>query len=202
MLVTPERFASGETYAEYRHRLVDRGRTMRDQLLASEAALAKIDLDLAPYQRLQKPLKVLVLSIDSCSDCTNMMPLLNRIAEETGKLDVRVFERDDNLDLMDQYLNKGQFRSVPVVIFLDEDFNEIGHFIERPDRVTDLRAERRREIFAAHPEFGPQDVPLSEKPEGVRAAITAALTAMREETLPFTITSIAEDLGEIAQKAA
>ena len=44
---------------------------------------------------------------------------------------------------MDQYLNKGQFRSIPTLVFLDSEFNEFGVWIERPETVTKLREEKR-----------------------------------------------------------
>ena len=34
---------------------------------------------------------------------------------------------------MDQYLNNGQYKSIPTFVFLDGDFNELGVWIERPD---------------------------------------------------------------------
>lgn len=60
-------------------------------------------------------------------------------------MELRIFARDQNLDIMDQYLNQGQYRSIPVFVFLDHDLNELGHWIERPAAqnrfVEELRAE-------------------------------------------------------------
>ena len=40
--------------------------------------------------------------------------------------------------VMDEHLNKGQYKSIPTVIFLDGEFNELGVWIERPDSVIRL----------------------------------------------------------------
>ncbi len=44
---------------------------------------------------------------------------------------MRIFLRDANPDLMDQYLKNGLYRSIPVFVFFDEDMNELARFIEQ-----------------------------------------------------------------------
>ena len=63
---------------------------------------------------------------------------------------MRVFLRDKNPDLMDQYLNQGMFRSIPVFAFFDEDMNEVARFVERPPQ-TRRRSRRRCSRCAAAP---------------------------------------------------
>jgi hypothetical protein len=43
---------------------------------------------------------------------------------------MRVFLRDTNPDLMDQYLNQALYRSIQIFAFFDESMKEIGRFIE------------------------------------------------------------------------
>jgi hypothetical protein len=130
----------------------------------------KIDADdLAAFQRLPRPLPVLALAEDWCGDVIDNLPVLGRLAAESGRLDVRIFLRDQNLDLMDQYLNQGQFRSIPVFVIYDQQFNELGRFIERPAAATERRARFRRQFFAQHPEFGSPDTPVDQLSEEARA---------------------------------
>lgn len=49
---------------------------------------------------------------------------------------------------MDQYLYKGEFRSIPVLVFFDDDFNELGHWIERPARVREAMDRPRADLIA------------------------------------------------------
>ncbi|HLZ08242.1 MAG TPA: thioredoxin family protein, partial [Chloroflexota bacterium] len=122
-----------------------------------------------------------------------------RLAEASGKLNIRVFLRDQNLDLTDQYLNRGQFRSIPIIVFFDENFNEIGNFKERPDSVTELRAKKRADIFAKNPEFGSPDAPIDQLPEDVRVRLQAAQATMRDETTPFANAEVVKALRAIVQ---
>jgi hypothetical protein len=197
--VTNDRFAAGETFADYRVRILADGGIMRELLEASERALAAETLDLSAFTNLKQPLRALVLSEDWCGDCTDNLPILNRIAEETSKLDLRIISRDANLDLTEGHLKYGQFQSIPLVIFYDQDFTEIGHFIERPESVTELRKQKRLEIFASNPAFGAPET-MNELPEDTRAALQSALLAMRDQVRPFAIQEVIRELSAIATK--
>lgn len=74
---------------------------------------------------------LLVLLEDWCGDAVNTVPLVAALAETSPKLDLRVLRRDENLDLMDAHLTDGS-RSIPVMILLDEDFEEAAWWGPRP----------------------------------------------------------------------
>ncbi len=74
---------------------------------------------------------LLVLSEDWCGDAVNTVPVVARLAELSPNADLRVLARDANLDLMDAHLTDTS-RSIPVVIVLDADFNEVGWWGPRP----------------------------------------------------------------------
>jgi hypothetical protein len=173
--VTAERFQQGLTYDEFKEQMTRN----QERFATNEAGVSLEADDLAPFRALPRPLNVLVLAEDWCGDVIDNLPILGRIAAETGKLNMRIFLRDANLDLMDQYLNRGEFRSIPVFAFFDEQFQEIGRFIERPDSVTERRAAQRRAVYAAHPEFGSPETPISQVPEEVRPQLMEALAERR-----------------------
>ena len=114
-----------------------------------------------------------------------------------GTLNVRIFYRDQNLDLMERWLNQGKFQSIPVFAFFDERFRELGHWIERPASVTELRARKRREVFAANPEFGTPESPVDALPEDVRTRLQAELQKMRDETTVFANAEVQRELREL-----
>lgn len=178
MAVTRERFAQGMTYDQFKQQMTRN----RERLEANERGVQVRPEDLAAFRALARPLNVLVLAEDWCGDVIDNLPVLARIAEESGKLNPRIFLRDQNPDLMDQYLKDGQFRSIPVFAFFDEQMNPLGHFIERPQSVTERRAELRRQIAAQHPEFGSPETPITQVPEDVRPQLMAALGDLREGT--------------------
>src|SRR5579883_3082777 len=155
MAITRERFEQGMTYDEFKAQMTRN----QDRFIENERQLELDPADIAAFKNLPRPLNVLVIAEDWCGDVIANLPILGRIDRKSGKLHLRVFLRDQNLDLMDQYLNQGQFRSIPVFVFFDAQFNEVGRFIERPASVTERRARQRRDLFAQHPEFGSPDTP-------------------------------------------
>ncbi|HKD77728.1 MAG TPA: thioredoxin family protein, partial [Ktedonobacterales bacterium] len=106
MAITRERFEQGLTYDEFKAQMT------RNQERFAANETPQIDpADLTVFRNLPKSLDVLVLAEDWCGDVIDNLPILGYIARESGKLNLRVFLRDQNLDIMDQFLNKGEFRS-------------------------------------------------------------------------------------------
>jgi hypothetical protein len=198
MTIDRARFDKGLTYDEYKEQMTRN----RDRLEENERRVDLSDDDLAAFRALPRPVKVLVLAEDWCGDVIANLPVLGRLAKDSGKLNVRIFLRDQNDDIMQRYLNKGQFKSIPVFVFLDDDFRELGHWIERPASVTEVRAKRRKEIFAAHPEFGSPDAPIDALSEGVRVRLQDELMKMREQTTKFANAEVVRELREIATRVA
>lgn len=154
------------------------------------------------FSSLPKRMHVLVLAEDWCGDVVANLPVLGRLAQKAGTLDVRIFYRDQNLDLMERWLNEGKYQSIPVFVFFDESFRELGHWIERPASVTERRATERRKIFSAHPEFGSPDAPVDQLPEDVRTRLQADLQKMREDMVPFANAEVQRELRELVSRVA
>jgi hypothetical protein len=74
---------------------------------------------------------LLVLAEDWCGDASNTVPVLARLADAVPGLELRVLRRDEHPAVMDRYLTNGS-RSIPIVIALDEEFAELGHWGPRP----------------------------------------------------------------------
>lgn len=74
---------------------------------------------------------LLVILEDWCGDAFNSVPVIARLAEKHPRLELRVVRRDEHLDLMDQYLS-GTSRAIPVVIVMNENFEELGWWGSRP----------------------------------------------------------------------
>jgi hypothetical protein len=77
------------------------------------------------------PRRLLVIAEDWCGDASNTVPVLAKLAETVPGIELRVLRRDEHPEAMDQYLTNGS-RSIPIVIVLDEDFRELGHWGPRP----------------------------------------------------------------------
>jgi hypothetical protein len=125
----------------------------RERLEENERTVVLGADDLAFFKDLPQTLNVLVLAEDWCGDVINNLPVLGRLAAESGKLNLRIFLRDQNLDLMDQYLKDGQFRSIPVFVVFDEELRQLGVFIERPASIHAKQSAAVAELFATAPEL-------------------------------------------------
>jgi len=75
--------------------------------------------------------RLLVLAEDWCGDASSTLPLVAKLVDHLPGFELRVLRRDENPAVMDQYLTNGS-RSIPIVIALDEDFRELGHWGPRP----------------------------------------------------------------------
>ena len=77
---------------------------------------------------------LLVIVEDWCGDASNTVPIIAKFAESVPGLELRVIQRDANPEVMDRYLTNGS-RSIPIVIALDENFQELGHWGPRPSEL-------------------------------------------------------------------
>jgi hypothetical protein len=135
-VVTPQRFESGMTWASYLNETVQRNKP-KFQYNYDETKLS--DDDVAAFKRLADApngaKKVLALGEDWCPDVFRGLPVMARIAEAAG-MDLRVFPRDDNLDIMNEFLNNGESQSIPTFVFYTADHHYIAHWIERPAKAN------------------------------------------------------------------
>ena len=191
------RFDTGLTYERYKDQMTRN----RDRVEANEARVELDAADLAVFRSLNGPLHVLVLAEDWCGDVISNLPVLAVLARESGTLDVRIFLRDENPDLMQRYLNQGKYESIPVFAFFDETFTAMGVFIERPANVTERRAEQRKRLHAEHPEYGQYGAPPDALPEDVRARLTAEITAQRNADASWANREVVRALREIVERS-
>lgn len=61
---------------------------------------------------------VLIITEDWCTDAMMNNAILKHISEHLN-LEVRAFYRDENTDLIDQYLTNGRARAIPIFIFYE-----------------------------------------------------------------------------------
>jgi len=77
------------------------------------------------------PFRVAVLNEDWCLDAIGSVPSLVRLGELVEGMEVRIFGRDADPDLMDAHLTNGS-RGIPAAIFHDAEFRELGWWGPRP----------------------------------------------------------------------
>jgi thiol-disulfide isomerase/thioredoxin len=155
-VVTPQRFDQGLAYPDYIAQIkVNKARFdefyNNFQLKPEEARTLK---ELA--QRPDGPTKMLVLGEDWCGDVVRGLPVLARVAEAAG-FDLRIFPRDENHDIMNEFLKNGQWMSIPTAVFYTRDHHYICHWIERPEIAEREMKEIEEVIRAENPDINDQE---------------------------------------------
>ena len=125
---------------------------------------------LQEFQKISEPNTWLVLTEGWCGDAAQSLPVLNKIAKSTDKIDLKVILRDENLPLMDLFLTNGG-RSIPKLIVLDKENNVIDSWGPRPTIASKMVADYKEKNGALDPQFK-QDLQLwynKDKGENVQA---------------------------------
>jgi Thioredoxin len=130
-VVTPARFEQGLRYTDF----LAQATVNRDkfELYYKESPLS--DEDISFFKKAAAlpngPGKILALAEAWCGDVYRELPTVAHIAEATG-MSLRVFLRDENPDIMDEFLsNNGKARAIPVFVFYTKETRYITHFTER-----------------------------------------------------------------------
>lgn len=111
------------------------------------------EIELTPFEkerlsRVERPVKIVALSEDWCVDCLMTLPIMEQIAASAPAMELRIFSRSKWPGLK-EYFNGRGIMAIPVYLFLDEKFDEIGVFVERPQAVHQKMSAWK----AAHPEI-------------------------------------------------
>jgi len=150
-VVTPERFSTGLSYKEYIAQIT----VNKDKFDSQYSQFHVTDEDRDFFNKAvlhpKGPAKMLVLGEDWCPDVYRGMPIMARIAEASG-MELKIFPRDLNLDIMDEFLKDGEFMSIPVAVFYSKDHSYIGHWIERSKMTNEERSEIEKQVEKALPD--------------------------------------------------
>ncbi len=197
MPITKERFEQGLRYDEYKAQMTRN----RERFEANEETVQIAPSDQAFFSELPAALPVLVLAEDWCGDVIANLPVLGSLASASGKLDIRVFPRDQNLDIMDQYLKDGLHRSIPVFVVFDAEFRELGHWIERPARMSESQQQMVRDLFTREPMLRgiSPDTSIAQLPEEARNRLGQAFGTFREENRQLSDHEVVRELRSIIE---
>jgi hypothetical protein len=155
-VVTPARFASGLTYKAF----LAQAKVNVDKFEENYATAQVPAEDAAFFRRAAAapggPAKMLALGEDWCPDVYRGLPVMVKIAEQAG-IELAIFPRDRNLDIMSEFLNEGKFQSIPVAVFYTKDLRYIAHWIERPALANVERARISEQVKQEMPSASEQD---------------------------------------------
>jgi hypothetical protein len=148
--------AKSKSYQEYRSfiaKLAQDGKTSGENTTPDHVNYTK--LNESRMHRLDKTLQVvaavklflenlskeyiwLVLAESWCGDAAQIVPVINKMAEVSDKIDLRIVLRDENEDLMNLFLTDGT-KSIPKLIIIDKESGAVvGDFGPRPKPAKQL----------------------------------------------------------------
>jgi hypothetical protein len=127
-------FEKGMTFEEYRNSM----QVNQQELSKVYEQLIFTEEDLSTLKNVAtRNWRGIVLTADWCGDAALNVPVLQRMAEESN-IELHFLIRDENLELMDQYLTNGKSRSIPIFIFIDQEGKETMVWGPRAPHVEDL----------------------------------------------------------------
>lgn len=87
-----------------------------------------------------------VISEGWCGDAAQLLPIMNKMTEASGKIDFRIVLRDENEELMNLYLTNKN-KSIPILIIVNKETGSIlGHWGPRPNAAANLVANYKKEF--------------------------------------------------------
>ena len=95
----------------------------------------------------------LVITESWCGDAAHVIPVLNKLADRNAGIDLKLVFRDENPELMDQFLTNGG-RAIAKLIMIDNTSGEVlDTFGPRPSEATKLVNDYKAEHGTLTPEF-------------------------------------------------
>ena len=126
MPISRERFESGMSTQEY----IDQIKVNKDPFVEIYNGLKVPDDATEWLNELGNPINLAVFTADWCGDAVSTTPVILRLADSSAKVNLQVFNRDDDVPLADTFLPEHRAGTVPIFVALDDDMNEIARFIE------------------------------------------------------------------------
>jgi len=100
----------------------------------------------------RKKITFLVLTESWCGDAAHVIPVINKLADLSDNLSLKLVLRDENEALMDAFLTNGG-KAIPKLIALDQDQNVLFTFGPRPSTATKLVNDYKVKHGVLTPEF-------------------------------------------------
>ena len=116
MPISRERFESGMTTGEY----IDQIKVNKDPFVEIYNSV-QVPSDATDWVNgLSNPINLAVFTADWCGDAVSTTPVILRFADSSAKVNLQVFNRDDDVPLADTFLPEHRSGTVPIFVALDD----------------------------------------------------------------------------------
>lgn len=97
--------------------------------------------------QIKKPFTWLVLTEGWCGDAAQIMPVLEKMAQQNPHISHRIILRDEHLGIMDAFLTQ-EGRSIPKLIVLDAENHVLASWGPRPKVLHDIVMQQKAKLLA------------------------------------------------------
>ncbi len=87
--------------------------------------------------------RLLAVAVDSCSDSVSTIPYLARLVSEVNGLEMRIIDSTVGRQIMMDHLTGDGREATPTVVLLNDAYEEVGCFVERPVLLREWISENR-----------------------------------------------------------
>ena len=141
---------TGEDQSEF---MVSLTKLNRQRMKRIDNTLEFTPEQLAPFKQITKGQLWLVISEAWCADGAQIVPVLAKIGQSNPLIDLKIVLRDENPDLMNQYLTNGG-KAIPILIIADAQSLEVLHvWGQRPKVASQMVEAYKKEHGKLTPEF-------------------------------------------------
>jgi len=121
--------------------------------LLNESRLKRLDKTVTVSNENSEALKALekeyiwlVIAEGWCGDAAQILPILNKMALASDKIELKIIFRDSNDDVMNQYLTNGA-RAIPKLLIIDKESRKVcNNWGPRPKGAVDLIADYKKQF--------------------------------------------------------
>jgi hypothetical protein len=132
-------FDNGISYENYFKKSDKYNERMNDSWLATQKVVQEFKQE--KILRMNKKIHVLCIAENWCIDCANGVPVISKLADMLSNWNFQIVSRDDYREDFVLYFTTAGRNKIPIIIFADEDGDEILRWIERPMRSYQLLGE-------------------------------------------------------------
>ncbi|MHA1942107.1 MAG: thioredoxin family protein [Candidatus Hodarchaeales archaeon] len=129
-------FDNGISYENYVKKSDKYNERMNDSWLATQKGVQEFKQE--KIMKMNKRMHVLCIAENWCIDCANGVPVISKLADMLSNWNFRIVSRDDYREDFELHFTTAGRNKIPIIIFADEDGDEILRWIERPMRSYQL----------------------------------------------------------------
>jgi len=142
-----ERFESGNTFEHFKENAKRNHKDIQELYETLQVPEEFVSSFTSLVEQHGGQINVLGFAEEWCGDAVRAFPLMAKVSEKVDGLifQIQPSDEEENQSFVKNW-PKGERNPIPIIVFLDKDFNELGHWIERTEAADDFTRNLRDEF--------------------------------------------------------